>query len=158
VKREYPEMPLVGVGGVVVSGGRVLLVRRAKEPARGEWTIPGGLLEIGETLPEGVARELREETGIEVRVLELIEATERIFVDSVPTSDDRPIPQARPRYHYVILDYLCEPLSGEPRVNEEISDLAFVSESELDRYSLTPAVRRILLKAFSITRRPIRRP
>src|SRR5437879_12705995 len=81
-KREFPEWPLVGVGGVVIDHDRALLVRRAREPALGEWTIPGGLLEVGETLSAEVERELRKETGLIVRVVELIEALERIFSDS----------------------------------------------------------------------------
>src|ERR1700686_316916 len=75
--REYPERPLVGVGGVVIDNGRALLIRRASEPLRGEWSIPGGMLELGETLEQGVARELLEETGLQVRVLELIELCTR---------------------------------------------------------------------------------
>ena len=166
-RREFPEWPLVGVGGVVIDQDRALLVRRAREPALGEWTIPGGLLEVGETLTEAVERELREETGLTVRVVELIEALERIFSDSgeiriepggnaakpdgeevVRTSGARP----RPRYHYVILDYLCERVAGEPTVSPEISDLAFVPEVELGKYALTPAATRVLLKAFAMTR------
>jgi 8-oxo-dGTP diphosphatase len=166
-KREFPEWPLVGVGGVVIDGGRALLVRRAKEPALGEWTIPGGLLEVGETLTAAVERELREETGLIVRVIELIEALERIFSDSgeiqtgppdertrsasrevARTLDVRP----RPRYHYVILDYLCERVSGELAISEEISDLAFVREDELGNYALTPAATRVLHKAFAMVR------
>src|SRR5580693_1532186 len=100
--REYPDRPIVGVGGVVISNGRVLLIRRGNPPLEGEWSIPGGTLEVGETLPEAVKRELAEETGIEVRVGEMIEALERIFLD----------PQGRSKYHYVILDYLCEMTGG----------------------------------------------
>jgi ADP-ribose pyrophosphatase YjhB (NUDIX family) len=166
-KREFPDWPLVGVGGVVVDQNRVLLVRRATEPALGEWTIPGGLLEIGETLIAGVERELREETGITVRVLELIEALERIFSDSgeirsassatpVGAQSDEIIRitgmPARPRYHYVILDYLCERVTGEPVISSEISDLAFVAEEELWKYALTPAATRVLRKAFAMSR------
>ena len=158
-KREFPEWPLVGVGGVVIDQNRVLLVRRATEPALGEWTIPGGLLEVGETLTAAVERELREETGITIRVLDLIEALERIFSESgevgvspttpaIRTSGDRP----RPRYHYVILDYLCERLSGEPVISSEISDLAFVAEEELSKYALTTAATRVLRKAFAMSR------
>jgi 8-oxo-dGTP diphosphatase len=143
--REYPELPMVGVGGVIVSDQRVLLVRRGTDPARGEWTIPGGLLEVGETLMEGVAREILEETSLKVRVLELVEALERIFFDP-------PEANAKPRYHFVILDYLCEVLEGEPQANEEITELAFVHEQDLHRYQLTPAVRRVLHKAFAMTR------
>ena len=92
-KREYPDHPVVGVGGVVISGDRALLIRRGTEPLKGEWSIPGGTLEVGETLAEGVARELREETGLEVRVLDLIEAFERIFPDNATT--DPPGPQTQ---------------------------------------------------------------
>jgi ADP-ribose pyrophosphatase YjhB (NUDIX family) len=143
---------MVGVGGVVIDGERVLLVRRGTEPARGEWSIPGGLLEVGETLAEGVVRELREETGLTVRVLELIEALDRIFTDS---QEGQPTPDGlrpRPRYHYVILDYLCEVVAGEPTIREEITDLAFVSEVELEGYHLAPATMRVLHKAFAMAR------
>jgi 8-oxo-dGTP diphosphatase len=165
--REFPEWPLVGVGGVVIDQDRALLVRRAREPALGEWTIPGGLLEVGETLAAAVERELREETGLIVRVVELIEALERIFSDSgeIRTGPDAAkVPSApqevtrtlgvrpRPRYHYVILDYLCERVSGEPSINAEISDLAFVREEELASYALTPAATRVLHKAFALSR------
>ncbi len=165
--REFPEWPLVGVGGVVIDGDRALLVRRAREPALGEWTIPGGLLEVGETLVAAVERELREETGLIVRVVELIEALERIFSDSgeISTGPDvaggsaaqreviRPLGIGpRPRYHYVILDYLCERVSGEPSINAEISDLTFVREEDLASYTLTPAATRVLHKAFAMSR------
>ena len=169
-KREFPEWPLVGVGGVVIERDRALLVRRAREPALGEWTIPGGLLEVGETLTAAVKREILEETGLTVRVLELIEALERIFSDSeeidpggveaLASAKESTSQQAsrtlgmrlRPRYHYVILDYLCERVSGEATIHAEISDLAFVSEEELENYALTPAATRVLRKAFSMSR------
>jgi 8-oxo-dGTP diphosphatase len=151
---------------VVIEQDRALLVRRAREPALGEWTIPGGLLEVGETLAEGVAREIQEETGLIVRVVELIEALERIFSDSGETrsglepgaaadlqdASRTPGTRIRPRYHYVILDYLCERVSGEPVISEEISDLAFVPEAELTNYRLTPAATRVLHKAFAMAR------
>jgi 8-oxo-dGTP diphosphatase len=163
--REFPEWPLVGVGGVVIEQNRALLVRRARQPALGEWTIPGGLLEVGETLSAAVERELREETGLTVRVVELIEALERIFSDSgeiQPGSDKSAAAsqevtrttglRPRPRYHYVILDYLCERVSGEPALSAEISDMAFVREEELGKYSLTAAATRVLHKAFAMSR------
>ena len=157
--REYPELPMVGVGGVVIDGERVLLVRRATEPARGEWTIPGGLLEVGETLAQGVARELREETGLTVRVLDLIEALERIFpepgtgIEATGESGDRTNEGRRgPRYHYVILDYLCERLSGEACISDELTDLAFVREDELESFHLTPIAIRVVRRAFAMAR------
>lgn len=153
--REYPEHPLVGVGGVVIAGDRVLLARRGREPMQGEWSIPGGLLEAGESLSEGVMRELREETGLTVRVLDLIEALDRIIPEpagasvlAVSASEPRP----RPRYHYVILDYLCAIAEGEPRAGGDVTELAFVREDELPRYALTPAVIRVVGKAFAMAR------
>lgn len=129
------------------------------------WRIAG----IGETLIDGVARELHEETGVTVRVIELIEALERIFFDSpetpaqapflgpgkatlVETADTLRRPGARPRYHYVILDYLCELVAGEPIVGDEITDVAFVSEGEMAKYRLTPAATRVIRKAFAMAR------
>ena len=148
-KREYPELPMVGVGGVVIDRERALLVRRGTEPALGEWSIPGGLLEVGETLAEGVARELLEETGLTVRVLDLIEVVDRIFRDPDGTAENK-----GPRYHFVIVDFLCELLTGEPHANDgEISDLAFVREEELDRYQLNEATLGVLHKAFDIARK-----
>jgi len=136
-KREYPERPVVGVGGVVIRDGRVLLVRRGSEPLKGEWSIPGGTLELGETIAEGVARELREETGLQVRVLDLIEVFERIFPG-----------KGRPQYHFVILDYLCEAADGTPQPGSDVTDVAFAGEEELARYHLTPTATRVILSAF----------
>jgi len=154
--REYPERPLVGVGGVVIDDGRALLIRRASEPLRGEWSIPGGMLELGETLEQGVARELLEETGLQVRVLELIEVFERIVYAQKGESrggDDRP----RPRFHYVIADYLCERISGEHVAASDVTDVVFARKEELDRFSLTETALRILHKAFAMQRARTRR-
>src|SRR3974377_796675 len=103
--REYPERPVVGVGGVVIEDGRTLLIRRGSEPLRGQWSIPGGMLELGESLKAGVAPELLEKTGLQVRVLDLIEVFDRIYVKE---GEAVTAPNQRPRYHYVIVDYLCE--------------------------------------------------
>jgi len=150
--REYPERPLVGVGGVVIAGDRALLVRRGTEPLRGEWSIPGGLLESGETLAAGVVRELQEETGLTVRVVELIEALDRIFTDpaAVPGAPDTT--PAKPRYHYVILDYLCEKIAGEPRASGDVTDVAWAREAELPNYSLSPHTLRVVRKGFAMAR------
>ena len=145
-KREYPDQPMVGVGGVVISLGRALLIRRGSEPLKGEWSIPGGRLELGETLVEGVRRELQEETGLDVRILELIEVFERIFPEPEGT-----LRSSRPQYHFVIVDYLCEAVNGEPRPGGDVTDLAFAGEEELPRYNLTPATR-VLRKAFAMAR------
>jgi 8-oxo-dGTP diphosphatase len=136
--REYPERPMVGVGGVVISNGRALLIRRGGPPLEGQWSIPGGMLEVGETLIEGVRRELGEETGIEVRVGELIEVFERINRDG----------GGKARYHFVVVDYLCEAIRGEARAGSDVTDVAWASPSELGKYSLTATATRVILKAF----------
>ena len=118
--REYPERPVVGVGGVIIDRGRALLIRRGSEPLLGEWSIPGGTLELGESLGHGVARELLEETGIEVRVLDMIEVFDRIFMDDGATGVEG---KHRPRFHFVIVDYLCERLAGELRSLVGVEDL-----------------------------------
>ncbi len=131
--REYPERPVVGIGGVIIDQGRTLLIRRGNEPLLGEWSIPGGTLEIGESLQEGVVRELLEETGIEVRVLELIEVFDRIYLADSSTAAEM---KRRPRFHFVIVDYLCERLAGEPRAGSDVTDVAFAREDELTRFHL----------------------
>ena len=147
--REYPERPLVGVGGVVIEDGRALLIRRGSEPLLGEWSIPGGTLELGETLGEGVARELLEETGLEVRVLELIEVFDRIYLESTAGVGG---PKKGPRFHYVIVDYLCERIGGEATAGSDVTDVAFASEDELGQYKLTETATRVLQKAFAMDR------
>ena len=132
----------MGVGGVIIHEERALLIRRGSAPLEGEWSIPGGMLEIGETILEGVQRELQEETAIEVRVLDLIEVFERL------TRDDG----GRLKYHFVILDYLCEVVRGEAQAGSDVTDVAWASEAELNGYSLTPTATRVIQKAFEIAR------
>jgi 8-oxo-dGTP diphosphatase len=137
--REYPARPIVGVGGVAIRDGSVLLIRRAFPPLQGEWSIPGGALDVGETLIEGVRRELMEETGIEVRVLEHLETFERIMLDGT----------GRVQYHYVILDYLCEAVGGELRAGGDVSNAAWVAREELPAYALRETAMRVVEKAFA---------
>jgi 8-oxo-dGTP diphosphatase len=145
--REYPDRPVVGVGGVVIDDGRALLIRRGSEPLRGQWSIPGGMLELGESLQAGVARELLEETGLHVRVLDLIEVFDRIYVQE--PIDSKPA-DGRPRYHYVIVDYLCERISGDACAGSDVTDVAFAREDELEQYHLTETATRVLRKAFAL--------
>lgn len=146
--REYPDRPLAGVGGVVIAEGRALLIRRGSPPLEGQWSIPGGMLELGETLVEGVQRELAEETGIDVRVLDLIEVFERIDLDS----------RGKPQYHFVILDYLCEKVGGALRAGSDVTDAAWAAPSQLAQYSLAPAATRVIRKAFEMARARDRSP
>src|ERR1700739_1442757 len=138
--REYPERPVVGVGGVVIDDGRTLLIRRGSEPLRGEWSIPGGTLELGESLKDGVARELLEETGLEGRVLDLIEVFDRIFTE--PDAGGGGAPQ-RPKLHCGIVFFLCVCICGEPRAGSDVTDVAFATEEELARFQLTPTAIRV---------------
>ena len=147
--REYPDKPVVGIGGVVIEDGRTLLIRRGSEPLRGQWSIPGGTLELGESLQAGVARELLEETGLEVRVLDLIEVFDRIFPSQ---SSDDGSPARGPKFHYVIVDYLCERISGEARAGSDVTDVAFATEDELANYHLTKIASRVIRKAFAMHR------
>ena len=126
--REYPDGPLVGVGAVVVNEGLVLLVRRGTEPMKGRWTLPGGLLELGESLTSGVIREVKEETGLSVEVVELVELLDRIHRQSDGQAD-------RVRYHYVIADYLCRAVGGELRAASDADAVRWVERAEWNSHS-----------------------
>ncbi len=143
-KREYPDRPLVGVGGVVIAAGKALLIKRAGPPLEGQWSIPGGMLELGETLKDGVHRELLEETGLTVRVGEIVEVFERIFPDET----------GRIRYHFVIHDFLCELVSGEARAASDVTAVAWASKDELSGYGITETAMRVLLRAFAMSGEP----
>jgi 8-oxo-dGTP diphosphatase len=147
--REYPERPMVGVGGVIVDRDRTVLIRRGTEPLLGRWSIPGGTIEIGETIEEAVRRELREETGLEVRVLELIELFDRVYLEDGAASSQG---KKKPRYHFIIADYLCELVGGEPRAGSDVTDLAFAREDELGKFHLTEKATSVLKKAFAMSR------
>jgi ADP-ribose pyrophosphatase YjhB (NUDIX family) len=142
---------MVGVGGVVIDEGRALLIRRAGPPLEGQWSIPGGTLEVGETLEQGVARELAEETGLQVKVVELIEVFERIF-PAPANADGTPGNAARPKYHFVILDYLCEMQAGSLCAGSDALEFAWAREEELVKFDLTVAATRVLRKAFARAR------
>ena len=124
MQREFPEVPLVGVGAVVVDEGRVLLVRRGTEPMKGRWSLPGGVLELGETLTAGVEREVKEETGLEVKAVELIELLDRIYREG-----------ERVRYQYVIADYLCRVTGGELRAASDADEVRWVERAEWNSHS-----------------------
>ena len=144
MKREYPEAPRVGVGAVVVQDGRILLVRRGQEPMKGRWSIPGGLLELGEALLDGVVREVREETGLEVRPVELIELLDRIHREETPEG-------TRIRYHYVIADYLCRVTGGELRASSDAEEVRWVERAEWNSHSaldLEPITVRVMEAAW----------
>jgi 8-oxo-dGTP diphosphatase len=140
VEREFPSTPLVGVGAVVVHDGRVLLVRRGAEPLKGHWTLPGGMLEVGEALTAGTIREVREETGLLVEPVELIELLDRIHREG-----------ERVRYHYVIADYLCRVAGGELHAASDADAVRWVERSEWNSHSalvLDPVTVRVIEKGW----------
>ena len=137
MKREFPDHPIVGVGGVVVHRGRVLLIRRGSEPLKGAWSIPGGLLELGEELAEGVRRELKEETGLDVKPLEVLAVFDRVFREG-----------PRVRYHYVIVDYACRLKGGRLRAASDVLDARWVRREDLPQYHLSEKATSVLLQGF----------
>lgn len=140
--RKYPERPYVGVGAVIVHEGRVVLVKRRYEPLAGKWSIPGGAVEIGETLEACVAREMLEETGFEVEVGPVIEVLDRI------THDDA----SRVLYHFVLVDYLCWPIGGELRAGTDVAEAVLVDPSELGEYELTEKAVAVIERALEMAR------
>lgn len=137
---EYPSRPVVGVGGIVLRDGRALIIKRAHEPRRGEWSIPGGTVEVGERLVDAVRRELREETGLDVIVGPILEIFDRVHRDDA----------GRVRYHFVIVDYLCEAPSGEPVAGTDAADVAWASEADLDAFGVNQHAADVIRKALSI--------
>jgi 8-oxo-dGTP diphosphatase len=147
--REYPERPIVGVGAVIVDRGRVVLIRRRYEPLAGQWSLPGGTLELGETLEEGAAREMFEETGLVVHIGPVIEVFDRIMLDE----------EKRVRYHFVLVDYLCWPLSGELRAGSDVEDAVLAAREDLPQYGLTAKATAVIERGFELAGkapRPVR--
>ncbi len=142
MRREYPEAPIVGVGAVVIDGENVLLVRRGQEPLKGEWSLPGGALELGETLQEGVVREVREETGLEVAPVGMVEVFDRITHDEV---------SGRVRYHYVLVDFICHAVGGSLCGSSDAEEARWVNRDELQReYHLRSFTLQLIEKAFRL--------
>lgn len=138
-----PSAPVVGVAGVVIHAGRVLLIRRGKEPLYGRWVVPGGTVELGEPLEQALAREMREETGLEVEPVELLTVFDRIEREGT-----------RVVYHFVIVDYLCRYRSGEARAASDALDVAWAEASELDRYELPAKALEVVMQAFARSATP----
>lgn len=138
MKRDYPDRPIVGVGAVVVENGRALLVKRAAEPLRGHWSIPGGMVELGETLRQAIAREVREETGLVVEVSGVLEVLDSIHRD----------PDGRTRYHYVLVDFFCRRTGGELQAASDASEVRWAAIEELAGLAMTETAQRIIRKAL----------
>jgi 8-oxo-dGTP diphosphatase len=142
--REFPQAPMVGIGAVIVEDGRVLLVRRGHEPLKGHWSLPGGVLEVGESLHAGLVREVKEETGLTVEPIELIELLDRIHRDG-----------ERIRYHYVIADYLCRIAGGALQAASDADEVRWVERAEWNSHSalvLDPVTVRVIENGWQLAR------
>ena len=135
VKRLYPDQPVVGVGAIILREGKILLEKRGNEPARGQWTIPGGVVELGESLQSAVARETKEETGLEVEAVSLIDVVDQVHFNK----------KGKIKYHYVIIDYTIQ-AKGEPKAESDAQELKWVPIAEVETYDLTPSFRRFFVK------------
>ena len=136
--RRYPRRPILGVGALVLGHGAVLLVERAREPLKGWWSLPGGVVETGETLAEATRREVREETGLEVEPLAVVEVFERITRDASGAAE----------YHYVLVDYLCRAHGGKLAAGDDVSRAAWVPRASLAQYRITEGTLPVIEKAF----------
>ena len=140
--RQYPAQPIVGVGAVILHEGKVVIVKRRFEPLAGQWSLPGGRLELGETLEAGVAREMLEETGLEVQVGPVVDVFDRILLD----------PERKVRYHYVLVDYLCRPRGGVLTHGSDVAAAELVEPDDLGRFRLTPKATSVIEKALAVAR------
>lgn len=140
MSRAYPAVPIVGVGGVIVRDGQVVIVRRGHEPRKGEWSLPGGVVELGEPLADAVRREMREETGLEVEVGPLVELFDRVHRDA----------DGRVRYHFVIADYLCVPVGGMLDAGSDADEARWVRAGEIDGYGVNAHAAAVLRKGLAM--------
>ncbi len=141
MKREFPEVPLVGVGSIIIEGERVVLVKRAHPPIQGQWSIPGGVLEVGELVREAAIREAREETGLIVEPGELLGVFDRVLRDS----------EKRVQYHYVLIDFLCKRAGGELLAASDAAEVRWFTLEELPALNLAEDTLEVIRKGFAIS-------
>lgn len=139
MNRRYPDRPLLGVGAIIFRGDSVLLAQRGREPSYGKWSIPGGLVELGESLHDAIRREVREEVGLDVKVGDLVAALDRVIYDRT----------RKVEYHYVLLDFVCECRDGKPRPSSDVLDCAYVPIDALGEYLMTEGTEKVIRQAYS---------
>jgi len=137
--RRYPTRPFLGGGALILDNEKLLIVERAGEPFKGYWSLPGGIVECGEKLDQGIRREVLEETGLEVEPLSVFEIFERIIPDA----------EGKAEYHYVLIDYLCRPVGGRLAAASDVSRVAWVTEQNLADYRLTDGTLSVVERAFA---------
>ena len=143
MRREYPSSPIASVGVVVLKENKVLLVLRGQEPSRGKWSIPGGVVELGETIREAARREVLEECGLDIRVGDVIDV-----IDAIVRDDKSAV-----RYHYVLTDLVADCVAGDLKVGSDIADARWVSEDELSEFDMTEPALAVITKALMRTSR-----
>jgi len=139
MKREFPETPLVGIGAIIIEGERVVLVKRAHPPIQGQWSIPGGVLEVGEMVREAAIREAREETGLVVEPGDLLGVYDRILYDA----------EKRVQYHYVLIDFLCTRVGGELRAASDAAEVRWFTRDDLPALNLVGDTQDVIRKGFA---------
>jgi ADP-ribose pyrophosphatase YjhB (NUDIX family) len=140
MRREYPQAPIVTVGGVVFEGERVLMVQRGKAPNKGRWSLPGGAIELGEPARQAAEREVREECGTVVRALDVVDA-----LDIIQRDDAGAV-----RFHYVVIDFLCAYVSGDLRPGDDAADVRWVHPDEFDRLNVFQRAREVIAQARAV--------
>jgi 8-oxo-dGTP diphosphatase len=151
--REFPEVPRAGVGAVVLDGDQVVLVRRGRPPSAGKWSIPGGLIELGERIEEAVAREVQEECGLQIRVGPVCGVIDRVVLDAEPDGG-----AGRVRYHWVIVDYLAEVVAGDLRAGSDAVEARWVPLADIARYDTTDGLAAMIHRAVCLRRQGGRCP
>jgi 8-oxo-dGTP diphosphatase len=138
MQREFPEVPLVGVGAIIIEGDRVVLVKRAHPPLQAQWSIPGGVLEVGELVREAAIREAREETGLTVKPMDLLGVYDRVLRN----------PEKRVQYHYVLIDFLCRRVAGDLAAASDAAEVRWFTREELPALKLAEDTMDVIQKGF----------